>query len=354
MARREGVPAVLFHHLREQRLEDLVPHRIVAALAQTYYANLQRNMRIIGALRKVLDAFQSVGLPCIVLKGIALAEHIYPNVALRGLSDVDLLIRKEDLLITDGVLRSIGFYSQDGSVAQSLCNPAGYLASLEYRQDPPSALSLHLHWHLVNTSVPATAFIGRIDLPRIWERSEAVPLADSEARVLCPEHLILYLCEHALRVGHSFDRLILICDLFFAIKTLEDRLDWDRLVTEGQATGLSRFAFHGLTIVKHYTGLLIPEPCLAQLQPAALSPGERVFLDLQRRRRIRGSSFLLYLAMNRGVPAKIRFIARTFFPPRQILLQRLQVRDTETAAGCYGARIGEIVAQTFRMLRRRS
>jgi hypothetical protein len=350
-ARREGVSAVIFHHLRKHGLEGRIPSNIYAALSQDYHANLKRNLLIVGALRKILAEFQEAGISCIVLKGIALVEFVYPNIAMRGMADVDLLIPKEALFRVDVLLSSMGYLSRDGFAAQAVNNPSGYLASLEYRKDPPSPLNLHLHWHPVNTSVPATAFIHGIDLDRIWAKALPVSLADSQALMLCPEHLIAYLCEHALRVGHSFDRLILLCDLFFAIKAFEGVLDWQVVQDESRRLGLSRFAYHGLTIARGYTGLPIPEACLAQLKPSDLSWGERLFLHLQRRnRRIRGSSYFIYLTMNREPFSKIGFITRTFFPPRPILLQRQHRKDTPFSKLLYRFRIREILSHISREL----
>ena len=349
--RREGVSAVIFHNLRKQGLAARIPTEILSALSRDYHANLKRNMLIIGELRTILSRLQAAGIPCIVLKGIALAEFVYPSLAMRGMSDVDLLIRKEHLQQADGMLASLGFLSRDLDALEAVRNPAGYLASLEYRKDPPSPLNLHLHWHLVNTSVPATAFIREVDLERIWKKSGPVRMADGPARMLCPEHLILYLCEHALRVGHSFDRLILLCDLFYAVNTFADSLGWIALVEEARRTGFSRFAYHGLTIAKAYTGLAIPEICLAQLKPLDLSRSEKLFLRLQRcNRRIRGSSYLIYLAMNRGMSAKAGFIARTFFPPAQIILQRRYLKEGEFKKSLYLSRIGEICSYIWELL----
>lgn len=118
--------------------------------------------------------------------------------------------------------------------------------------------------------------------------------------MLRPEHMIIYLCEHALRVGHSFDRLILVCDIFFSIKAFEKLIDWDFIVEES--------------------------------------------------RRIRGSSYFIYLAMNRGLFAKLGFITRTFFPPAQILLQRQYRKDAEFSNSLYLLRIGEIFSHILGLL----
>ncbi len=161
--------------------------------------------------------------------------------------------------------------------------------------------------------------------------------------MLSPEHLIIYLCEHALRVGHSFDRLILVCDIFYAIKAFEKVIDWVFIVEESRRFNLSRFVYHGLSIVRHHTSPGIPDAYIAKLRPPDISQGEKYFLKLQfNNRRIRGSSYFVYLAMNRGFFAKVGLIARTFFPPAQILLQRQYRKDSEFSKSLYLLRIREI------------
>jgi hypothetical protein len=348
-ARQEGVSAVLFHNITKHHLENLVPQESYKDLSNQYYSNLKRNMSIIGELREVLASLQEDGIPCIVLKGISLAEHVYPNIAMRGMSDVDILFKKEDLFRVDDRLSSLGYIPRDSSVTKAIHNPAGYLASLEYRRDGESPLNLHVHWHTVNTSVPATMFAEQIDLNRLWENATITSVADSRALMLRPEHMIIYLSEHALRIGHSFDRLILICDIFFAIRTFENSLDWDFIAAESRRFNLSRFVYHSLSIVEHYTAVGIPDDCIAKLKPPDISRGEKFFLSLQfSNRRISGSSYFIYLAMNRDLSEKIGFITRTFFPPRQILLQRRHWKGAELKQSFYISRIWEVISHIVR------
>jgi hypothetical protein len=320
-------------------------------LSNQYNVNLKRNLTIIGALRQVLARFQESGIHCIILKGIALAERVYPSVAMRGMSDVDILIRKDDLFKVDELLSSLGYGSQDSSVTEAIHNPTGYLASLEYRRNEPGPLNLHVHWHPVNTSVPAAIFAERIDTNRLWERATATFIADGQASILSPEHLIIYLCEHALRIGHSFDRLILVCDIFYALRAFEDTVDWDFIVEESRRFNLSRFVYHGLSIVRRHTPLNIPEACIARLRPPDISWGERLFRKLQfNNRRIRGSSYFIYLAMNKGLFAKIRFVVRTVFPPARILQQQRYRKDSRFSKALYLLRVRDVLSQTFALL----
>ncbi len=136
-------------------------------------------------------------------------------------------------------------------MAEALENPSGYLASLDYRK-ADSPLNLHLHWHVVNTSVPATMFIDQMDLTRLWEKALSTPIADSQALVLCPEHA-LSASANTPCGGTFFDRLVLICDLFFFLKARGEVLDWDLFLAECQRFHLSRWVYFSLAILQAYS-----------------------------------------------------------------------------------------------------
>lgn len=347
---KEGISEVLNLNIKMYRLYDCIPKIIYENLADQYYNNLRKYMSIISALKALLTLFKEHQIPCLMLKGIALAELIYPGIALRGMSDIDILVKKDDLYAIDDLLSSQGYISRDSSVSRAIHNPEGYLASLEYRKDDASILNLHVHWHMVNTSVPATMFIKQVNIDRIWEKALTAKVADVEVLTLCPEHLVIYLCEHALRVGHSFDRLILLCDIYYAIKTYVNNFDWNFMIEESRRFNLDRFVFFGLSIVKHYSSLNIPDEYLRRLKPDNISLGEKLFLHLQyNNRRIRGSSYFIYLAMNRNLSDKFSFLFRTFFPPAPILLQRQRIRDARSLKSYYLYRICEVFSQTAKI-----
>jgi hypothetical protein len=339
----EGVAAVLFYKIKKSNLEEMIPDETCQYLQRLYNSNLMNNMSVLGELKEILGRFKDEGIPFIMLKGIALAEHIYPAIAMRGMSDIDILVKKDSLQKVDKCLSSYDYFPRDSSVARAVNNPVGYLASLDYRRDM-SSLSLHIHWHLVNTSVPAYMFASQIDMERIWKMSVPVMIADVESRILSPDHLIIYLCEHALRIGHSFDRLILIYDIFQSIKVYEKSVDWDFIIRESRDFNLSRLLYFSLTIVRDYSSLRILDKVTNSLQPLHITIGEKFFLFLQlSNKRMRGSSYLIYLALNRGFINKYRFLLRTFFPPQHILIQRWYNKNLEFRKSYYLFRICEVV-----------
>ena len=60
-----------------------------------YYNSAARNMRLYKQLENFLDKFATEKIPVIMLKGAHLAWTVYPNMALRPMADVDLLVRNE-------------------------------------------------------------------------------------------------------------------------------------------------------------------------------------------------------------------------------------------------------------------
>ena len=348
-----GVTGVFFHVLKKAGCQDLLPAEVYDDLLQRFHLQVARNLACAASARKVFHLLYSHDIPFIVLKGLALAENIYPHFAMRTTSDLDILIHSEDLPRVDRILARDGYLAKDSTVPQALRNPPGYLASLEYHKSNIAFSYLHLHWHLINTSTPAVGFTEKIDMERIWELSRMGSVAEMEVRLLCPEHLVIYLCEHGLRVGHSFDRLNLICDLFYAVKSLEDRLDWDLTAREAKKMGLQNFVFLGLKILQTYGGRkILPDAILEKFDPQALSFGERLFLRLQQHGfRLRGSSYLVYLAANRGFFNKGHLIFRTLFPPRLILAQRVRQESGLNSPSLYFSRIAEISAFILKLIR---
>jgi len=351
---KNGVAGVFFQALQKSGREDLAPRDVYDALQERFRLQIARNMAGAAAATEVFHLLRRADVPFLVLKGLALAENVYPHFAMRTTSDLDILIRREDLLRADDALVPAGYHAQDSTPRRALLNPPGYLASLEYHR-PGSVFSyLHLHWHLVNTSTPAVGFIKHIDMERIWNQSRAGKVAGVEVLLLRPEHLVIYLCEHGLRVGHSFDRLNLICDLYYAIKSPGSRLDWDLMASEANELGLRNFVYLGLKIVQAYGGkTLVGDETMEKFAPPALSVWERLFQRMQLKgRRLRGSSYLVYLAASKGAFSKGRLIFRTLFPPRPILAQRSWQRAETHPAVLYMRRIGETMAALTRLARR--
>ena len=92
---REGVAPLLYHTLRETGWLANAPPDVQADLRQAYYAITARNLLIYRELSRILAALSP--LPAVVLKGAAVAATLYPNIGLRPMGDLDLLVPQGQL-----------------------------------------------------------------------------------------------------------------------------------------------------------------------------------------------------------------------------------------------------------------
>ncbi len=91
---------------------------------------------------------------------------------------------------------------------------------------------------------------------------------------------------------------------------------------------------------------------MERFAPPSLSVWERLFLRMQLKGlRLRGSSYLVYLAASKGMLNKGRLIFRTLFPPRPILAQRAGRRAETPSPVLYLGRLGETFARLTRLIR---
>jgi len=86
-------------------------------------------------------------IPVVILKGAALATTIYPNPALRPLSDIDLLIPRQHLEPAVQALKSLGYREPYPEMAPELNRAIHYHTHL--RGGPQQSVAVELHWNLV-------------------------------------------------------------------------------------------------------------------------------------------------------------------------------------------------------------
>ena len=104
-----GIAPLIYHSLYRSDVVSLLPPAAAETLRSSYYSNAARNSLLYNELQKVLDAFKERRIEVIVLKGAALADTVYSHRALRPMSDIDLLVRKEKLTEVETQLLDMGY-----------------------------------------------------------------------------------------------------------------------------------------------------------------------------------------------------------------------------------------------------
>jgi hypothetical protein len=250
-ALRHGVMPFLYKSI-ENTCPEAVPKSTMDQLREQYHANSRRNLFLTGELIKILHLFEKHKIKAVPFKGPAIASSIYANLALRQITDLDILVRKQDVLKAAGPLVSSGykpwFKLPAGREEAYLKNQYELIFSLHDEK-----IIVELQWEI------APRYFNFSLAPlRLWEH---VIIDDSGLPVIPPEDTLLILCVHGTK--HSWAQLIWICDV---AEIVRKGLDWKRVIDQAKSMGIKRILFLGLFIAKDLLNVSLPEKVLHHIE----------------------------------------------------------------------------------------
>lgn len=249
-AQRHGLTPLLYRSLKCAR-PQAVPEAILDQLRQYFLANAWRNLLLTEELLEVLDLFKTHGIPAIPYKGPVLAASIYGDLGLRQMSDLDILIPKEEILKARHLLVSLGYQTefQFANARQAAAYQRSQYELVFTRYQ--GKVITELKWEIVDRffSFPM-AYRG------LWERLKPISLAGKEVFTLSPEDLILILCVHGAK--HLWTSLIWVCDVARLLYLCKG-LDWEWIVNQASLLGGQRILYLGLLLSKDLLGASVPE-----------------------------------------------------------------------------------------------
>lgn len=170
--------------------------------------NAVANIRADGELQEVLRHLARRGIDGMVLKG---AAYRLRRIGLGGRfqSDVDLLVRCEDIEAAEAVLFGLGY-----RFAGSQQSRAAYRREHFHFPYRKGDIVIELHWDVARPSPP-----GFID--RLWHRSRVLRVGGKSWRIPARGDMALLACVHIAR--HAFvNSLRWFCDLRLQMPLSED------------------------------------------------------------------------------------------------------------------------------------
>jgi hypothetical protein len=244
-------------------LRALTPPRMSAAararLSRHVTDATARYLILRRELGRVLLSFAEDEIPVIPLKGLALAESLYPDPVLRPSSDLDLLVRPDTVLAVDASLQGLGYRRL--ADAHSWSFDLAYDRATVYQG--PHGVRVDLHWSLL--SDPRYVW-NEAEEPTIWERAVRIQVAGAETWGLCPEDLLLYLAAH-LAVHHGLSGALWYWDLALLLGQWSDKLDWDAVTARAARWRVRTALYFALLGCQRLFDVEAPSGVMAQLRP---------------------------------------------------------------------------------------
>lgn len=104
-----GILPLIAWHLRSWPEDCRPPGEIMAFLSRVLVSGGARSLRLGRQIQVLTRALEEAKIPVLLLKGPALARTVYPDPALRHSSDIDLLVKPEDVLKCEPVFSQLGY-----------------------------------------------------------------------------------------------------------------------------------------------------------------------------------------------------------------------------------------------------
>lgn len=210
------VGTFIYYSLSKAGLIHLLPDSVTQIFRSNFHRVTLLNTRLLHEFDRLSNIIPHRIIP---LKGIDLIQTLYPELGIRYMGDMDILIEKKYALNVWNTLLTEE-YKPVSAIAKSdrhgIHNPmSSHLPSLIGKD-----IAIEVHWNLFRGS-------QHFELCQdAW--GKAIPVSGNTFR-LPKEYLLIHLCTHFCKHLQSRVLLRMVCDINEIVSQKEDPIDWDEI-----------------------------------------------------------------------------------------------------------------------------
>jgi hypothetical protein len=320
------------------------PAPIATALARAFTEATARHLALARGLGDALAALAGAGVPALPLKGPVLAETLYPHPALRGSTDVDVLVPRDRRADADLALARRG-YRATAVDGHDRAFDLAHDAALAY--DGPGGIRVDLHWQLVTE--PAFRWNERASRA-VWTRARHVRIGALDTLALAPEDLLLYLAAH-LAAHHGFGGVRWRWDIARVAAGAAGPVEWAVVVARAAEWQVRRALAAALGEVIGGFGVVVPADVVRALRPSGprASALNALLARADDARRAELEHLIALLATDR-TPRAAAAMTRAVCPSRAWLAARYPGVSRAARYRAHGGRLAAVALGTARAL----
>jgi len=310
-ARVHGVDTFIYYSLKNHNLSELIPPETYKRFQEHYYEIAYQNSVFLDEVDKLSAIIND---KIVLLKGMDLIQSLYPNIAIRSMSDIDILVDSEKDKEVWNKLKKNGFAEPDIGVCKSSLhrrNPI-QISSERFHNLPDltnGKCHLEVHWNIFQSPHFFT------ETKMAWEK--AIPIkADQKTYRLSNEFLLAHLCSHLYFHKHQYVILRMICDINELIIQQKDPINWNEIDEICNNTELKNIIITALT----YPRVLLKTPVPANFINENIVFEKTFNLDVLLKGQMQRSHTSYYLDVLKSIsnPSdKIKYIYKTIIPSKE-------------------------------------
>jgi len=252
-----------------RNVKTSIPAHLRDELRLVHHEYWADNQKRFHRLQQLLSWFEAQGIPTLVLKGMALSILHYCDMALRPMSDLDILVPE------DRAREVVGRLLHDGWTPD-LYLPSAPKNRYFYRHIHAMPLAhpdygvLDLHWHVLTEAT----FRGADWI--FWRDSVPLAVNTIKTRALNPTDQLMHTCVHGFK-ANDVAPIRWIADAVTILRT--SQMDWTRLVNLARNLHVTIPLAASLSFLRATFPTPIPEDVIGELGKVEVDHKERRYFE---------------------------------------------------------------------------
>lgn len=323
---KHGVAALLYQKLANLKSLHLIPDEVIGLFKQHYFKTIAKNTVLNESLRILAKEASKKNIDLLLLKGISLINSIYQDIGIRPMSDMDILVKTENVPLISNILESLN-YGTNPIVKSKLVGQVEHF-HLPAFISKSNHVMVELHTHIHPEKSPLS-----IDIDEFWKNSVPVDNFNTNIRMLSPENLIQHLCIHI--STHSQTNNIRLSHFYDLVKVIEkydkNGLDWETTIKNSYKCNIQSTFFPQLFLIQKYFMLSFPAILDSHFDKIDKIYFENRFIEIVNIQPV--SSLELsgikqeQLKNIKGFINKFKYIISDLFPSKQFMIRRYKIKN---------------------------
>lgn len=352
-----GVASIIYRNIRDAKYEFL-DKNFYSEIESYYYGIAGKNTKYFREMEKILLSLNESGVGTIVLKGAALGESVYNNIALRPIEDIDLLVKKFDFPAAKAAFRRWGYNVHDKpfpssmhkKIEQERHKPFEKYESELHFFDRQNRYFFDVHWNLLIICESGISETVQLNIERIWKRAKTIRVGEAKAYLMSDEDLLIYLCLH-LRERHfekARSRLIWWHDIYMILKkrTADFNVSYFLSAVSEYGAGISVFSvlktaetLFGIKLPDEIDNAIDSDIVCFDLDKVIPEPTDQI----KYRKVFKEKDYVSDLKNISGFSRKFRIIAGDIFPDSRYMVSYYRIENKGLLPFYYLLRIKNII-----------
>jgi Uncharacterised nucleotidyltransferase len=244
LARRHGMTAWLYESLAKR---TDAPEPVRQRLADEARRQAADALRAMTELVEISRALTRAGVAHVTIKGPALAAWLYSSAAKRAFTDLDVIVRPDQLEPALATLETRGYSLPPEATATAA--RVVYAGRSAWPLARRGAFPVDLHWRLADLSFSVPLSVTRVIRDAVW-----IDVSDERLPVPSPTHAAAITFAHAAK--HGWCSLEIILTLGQLVCRTD--IDWRQVRRSFEDSGTSRGLITGARLAHAVFGLTLP------------------------------------------------------------------------------------------------